>query len=140
MLLPLWACMGDVGGEGLCLPAPLSSLRRDSKWGRIMKILGSQENSPPGLETDSRVLFQAIHPGGLELPQLSFTLAGLALALPTLIPVTPAPGFPDPSASCQLLHSGDTAQSHSPSSTEARLTPGGHSWGVPRPGPEVRSA
>lgn len=50
---------------------------RENKWKRILKILGSQENSHPGHETASWVLLQAILTMGLKQLQASFTLAGL---------------------------------------------------------------
>lgn len=71
-------------------------LGRESKWKRILKIPGSQENSHSGHEADSWVLLQPILPMGLEQPQTSFTLESLDLALSALIPVATCTWIPRP--------------------------------------------
>lgn len=91
--------------EGSASHSPLLSLGlhshgpdlgRENKWERILKILGSQENSHPGHEADSWVLLQPILPMSLEQPQPSFALEGLELALFALIPMAPCTWIPRP--------------------------------------------
>ena len=95
--------------QSLALHSYRPKLGRENKWKRVLKILGSQENSHPEHETASRVLLQFILTMGLKQPQPSFTLAGLDLALSSLIPVVPCTWIPrlqgQPAAAARWWHS-----------------------------------
>lgn len=144
----MWGVSVAPSSAGSTTHSPLLSLAlhsyppklgRENKWKRILKILGSQENSHPEHETASWVLLQSILTMRLKQPQPSFTLAGPDLALLALIPVAPCTWIPrlqgQPAAAACWWHSSAPLPSNTGSQAHTRWP----QLGCPkaRPGGEV---